>query len=225
MGCNDERLGLALPQGAERCLSIEPVVLVVCGGRELRWSARRVQLVLRRMAAGRPVVALLHGGARGADETAGRAAGLLGWGVRVVPANWNKHGRSAGPLRNARMLIEALVLARRCDGTVVVVGLPGGVGTADCLRQAEALRSKGEPLEVRRIIWGTDGLAGEAAETQAPGGSPAGVRPSWRKPDGDLSSGAIARSGLGQRQVVAIRSSSAEAAPHRSQQGWEGAGT
>jgi hypothetical protein len=167
MGCNAEQMGLALPRGATPRRSIEPVVLVVCGGRELRWSARRVQLVLWRMAAGRPVVALLHGGARGADETGGRAAGLLGWRVREVTAQWRQFGRSAGPLRNARMLIEALELARRCGGTVVVVGLPGGVGTADCLRQAEALRSKGEQLEVRRIVWRADGRAGATPESMA----------------------------------------------------------
>jgi hypothetical protein len=167
MSSSDDRVGLALPRGAARLRSIKPVVLVVCGGRELRWSARRVQLVLRRMAAWRPVVALLHGGARGADETAGCAAGLLGWRVQVVQAHWSRHGRSAGPLRNARMLIKALELARRCGCTVVVVGLPGGVGTADCLRQAEALRSKGEALEVRCVAWRDDGPAGATPETQA----------------------------------------------------------
>jgi hypothetical protein len=141
MGCNDERLGLALPRGTARLRSIEPVVLVVCGGRELLWSARRVQLVLRRMAAWRPVVALLHGGARGADETAGYAAGLLGWRVQVVQAHWSRHGRAAGPLRNARMLIEALELARRCGGAVLVVGLPGGVARPiACVRRKHCAR-------------------------------------------------------------------------------------
>jgi hypothetical protein len=68
------------------------------------------------------------------------------------------------------MLIEALELAQRCGGTVVVVGLPGGVGTADCLRKAEALRSKGEPLEVRRILWLADERAGATPENQVPRG-------------------------------------------------------
>lgn len=48
--------------------------------------------------------ALIHGGARGADELAGRAGEALRWQVLVVPADWNKYGRRAGFVRNVQML-------------------------------------------------------------------------------------------------------------------------
>ena len=49
----------------------DALVLLGCGGRELAWQL--VQLV-----AARPVIQLLHGGARGADQAIGLAAEQLG---------------------------------------------------------------------------------------------------------------------------------------------------
>jgi hypothetical protein len=45
-----------------------------------------------------------------------------------VPAEWKKHGKRAGPLRNMRMLEEW-----KPDG---VAAFPGGSGTADMIAQA-----------------------------------------------------------------------------------------
>lgn len=46
------------------------------------------------------------------------------------PADWEKHGRAAGPIRNEKMLIV---------GTPdMVLAFPGGRGTADMIRKAEA---------------------------------------------------------------------------------------
>ena len=47
-----------------------------------------------------------------------------------VPARWLQEGRGAGPKRNGRM--AAL------EGVGGVLALPGGDGTADMIRQAEA---------------------------------------------------------------------------------------
>lgn len=47
---------------------------------------------------------VVHGGARGADSIADLVARELGFEVRCYPADWTKHGRAAGPLRNAEML-------------------------------------------------------------------------------------------------------------------------
>ena len=57
---------------------------------------------------------LYHGGAIGADSLADLEARLFGLDVRVRHADWNRHGRSAGAIRNRTMLTEAqpdLVLA------------------------------------------------------------------------------------------------------------------
>jgi hypothetical protein len=43
-------------------------------------------------------------------------------------ADWNTHGRAAGPIRNQRMLDEVK--------PELVVAFPGGRGTADMVRRA-----------------------------------------------------------------------------------------
>jgi hypothetical protein len=50
--------------------------------------------------------------------------------VECFPAEWDKRGRIAGPVRNALMLDVG-----KPD---LVVVFPGGRGTADCVRQARA---------------------------------------------------------------------------------------
>ena len=58
------------------------------------------------------------------------------WGKRMaldviaMPADWDRHGRSAGPLRNQAMI------ARKPD---FVVAFPGGRGTADMVRRARSM--------------------------------------------------------------------------------------
>lgn len=49
---------------------------------------------------------ILHGGARGADAIAGEAAKRHGHTVRVFRADWKKHGKRAGIIRNLQMLDE-----------------------------------------------------------------------------------------------------------------------
>lgn len=43
---------------------------------------------------------IVSGGARGADKLAERAGTELGIPVKVFPADWEKHGKSAGYIRN-----------------------------------------------------------------------------------------------------------------------------
>jgi hypothetical protein len=47
---------------------------------------------------------IINGGARGADKLAGRIAKEMGFDVIEVPANWEKYGKAAGPIRNREML-------------------------------------------------------------------------------------------------------------------------
>lgn len=56
---------------------------------------------------------IMHGGARGADRIAGEIGLANGFKVKVFMADWEKHGKGAGPIRNRRMLDENpdLVLA------------------------------------------------------------------------------------------------------------------
>ena len=62
-------------------------------------------------------VTVVHGAARGADTLAGEVARELGMRVEAHPAEWRRHGKSAGHIRNAEMvnLGADLVLAFPLD--------------------------------------------------------------------------------------------------------------
>ncbi len=71
---------------------------------------------------------LVHGDARGADTLAAEWANNDAWVlVEAHPADWNKHGRKAGPIRNQEMLDSGI------DG---VIAFAGGYGTADMVNRA-----------------------------------------------------------------------------------------
>lgn len=62
---------------------------------------------------------VIHGDANGADTLAGNLAKR--WGAKVIPepADWDKHGKAAGPIRNQKMLDDHspdVVYAFRCEG-------------------------------------------------------------------------------------------------------------
>lgn len=73
---------------------------------------------------------IVHGDAPGADTIAGDIAKELGFTVEAHPADWKKHGCSAGPIRNAEMA------ALGCDEAYAYLmrDLPN-VGTRDMLHR------------------------------------------------------------------------------------------
>jgi hypothetical protein len=75
--------------------------ILVCGSRH--WDDIET---IARVLEGLPKsgVTIIHGAARGADMIAGEVAKQFGWNVREYPAQWDKHGKAAGPLRNQLML-------------------------------------------------------------------------------------------------------------------------
>jgi hypothetical protein len=64
----------------------------------------RIREVLGRWWARYPDAVLVHGAARGADRIA--AALWRGWGLptEAHPADWNRHGKAAGHVRNRQMV-------------------------------------------------------------------------------------------------------------------------
>src|SRR5512146_256267 len=76
--------------------------VLVCGDRE--WDD--FDLIYERMGGLPEGSVVIHGGARGADKLAGRAAKERGHKVQVFVADWDKLGKSAGPRRNSQMLTE-----------------------------------------------------------------------------------------------------------------------
>lgn len=55
---------------------------------------------------GLDITSIIHGAARGADQMAGLYARARQIPCEVFHAEWDKHGRAAGPIRNIRMLKE-----------------------------------------------------------------------------------------------------------------------
>jgi hypothetical protein len=79
--------------------------ILVCGDREWgSYTAVGRELDTFMPWAGSLVV--IHGGCRGADSMAGMWAKENGVPVMVFEADWGKHGKAAGPIRNRQMLNE-----------------------------------------------------------------------------------------------------------------------
>ena len=101
--------------------------VLVCGGRSFT-DMDKVSRVLADADAQEEITLLIHGNARGADALA------ASWAIRnriltlEYPADWATHAKSAGPIRNQRMLG-----ASRPD---LVIAFPGGRGTADMVKRA-----------------------------------------------------------------------------------------
>lgn len=111
--------------------------VLVCGGRNYNdW--RRVYDEMDAINSATPIEAVITGAASGVDGIA------LDWAKsRLIkclpfPADWKKHGRAAGPIRNQQMLDEGL--------PALVVAFPGGRGTADMIG-----RAIGANIPVRKI--------------------------------------------------------------------------
>lgn len=140
------------------------MIVLVCGGRDYVDEVRvRSALTALEHKYLRKFRGLIHGAAKGADRLAKQwqddrialeyaqcadnrridAKGLLGWQRNPemwcagYPADWEKHGPAAGPIRNQYMLDNN-------PGIELVIAFPGGKGTADMVRRAKA---KGIPVE------------------------------------------------------------------------------
>lgn len=87
--------------------------------------------------------ALVHGGARGADQIAhlwGSAKAIdreIAW-VERFPAHWAVYGHGAGPIRNAAMA-ERVWTHQAAGGLVVVLAFPKGEskGTRNMIQTAQ----------------------------------------------------------------------------------------
>jgi hypothetical protein len=74
-----------------------------------------------------PIREVVSGGASGADAGGEAWARKRGIPIKRFPADWDTHGRAAGPIRNRQM-------AEYAEGVVL---FPGGRGTDSMRREAE----------------------------------------------------------------------------------------
>lgn len=106
--------------------------VIVCGGRNfsdrdfLFATLDKIDSELPRPG----ITCIISGCAQGADTFA------LEWSRKwdlvcgFFPADWRRHGRAAGPIRNQEMLDA---------GPDLVIAFPGGRGTDDMVRRAKAV--------------------------------------------------------------------------------------
>jgi hypothetical protein len=94
--------------------------ILVCGGRQYTDAVRLVQ-VLDALHKKTPVAVVIHGDAYGADRLADLWASVNDVPVQPYPADWDRYGNAAGPIRNRQMLVDG-----RPD---LVVAFPGKHGT------------------------------------------------------------------------------------------------
>ncbi|WP_077071305.1 DUF2493 domain-containing protein [Mailhella massiliensis] len=81
--------------------------------------------------------AVISGGARGADGLAARFAAAHQLPLVVIPADWKRYGRKAGPIRNTEIVARADAVAAFWDGK--------SPGTRDTITKA---RNAGLRVEV-----------------------------------------------------------------------------
>lgn len=124
----------------------QTIRVLVCGGRDYANDAHlRATLYALHMAA-QSFAVVITGGARGADALAYQWAIDQGIPTIVESADWQLHGRAAGPIRNQRMLD-----LHKPD---LVLAFAGGRGTADMLRRAHAAGVPVVECDNDLSIWG-----------------------------------------------------------------------
>lgn len=102
--------------------------VLVCGGRDYN-DYGNVKAHLDALHDMEPITEIIHGGASGADTLAGLWATQNNVKLNIFPAEWEKHGRAAGPIRNTIML--------EVGKPELVLAFRGGRGTANMVKQAE----------------------------------------------------------------------------------------
>ena len=103
---------------------------LICGGRDFSDNdlfSRAMSDIMASFGCPRRVV---QGGARGADAMGSAFAKRMAIEQIEVRADWEKHGKAAGAIRNQQMLDDYHPDA--------VIAFPGGRGTADMIKRARA---------------------------------------------------------------------------------------
>lgn len=103
--------------------------VLVCGDRD--WVGY-VAITKRLCLLDQTDTTIIHGGCRGADQIAGVVAERLNMDAEEYPAQWTKHGRAAGPIRNQQMLDTGIDLVLAFHGNIIE-----SKGTKDMVTRAE----------------------------------------------------------------------------------------
>lgn len=118
------------------------LAVIVCGSRN--WTdAEVIRADLDRLTQRYEDILVIEGGAPGADRIAGEwceVGAVLPCRLvlhQQIPADWEKHGKAAGPIRNQQMLERLLRFQEEgWDVAVWAYPLPDSRGTKDMINRA-----------------------------------------------------------------------------------------
>lgn len=114
--------------------------ILVCGGRDFNNSGLVWEVLNDTI--GTETAVIIEGGARGADASARSFARNYRMELITYEADWKTHGKSAGHIRNQKMLDEG-----KPD---LVIAFPGGQGTAHMVKIAKEAKIKVIEIETNR---------------------------------------------------------------------------
>lgn len=77
--------------------------VLICGNRDYTQNTVIKEFIIEQQKTNGNLI-IIHGAATGADTIASNAAKSLGIPTESYPAQWDKYGRGAGPIRNQQML-------------------------------------------------------------------------------------------------------------------------
>ena len=113
--------------------------LIIAGGRDLNPSMGFITCAITMLpickGMGSPIREVVCGGEEGVDNEGAHWASHMNVPVKYLRADWDKHGRAAGPIRNKEMAEYADVLLLIWDGV--------SKGSASMKREMEKL---GKPV-------------------------------------------------------------------------------
>lgn len=115
-----------------------PRKILVCGSRDWTDTAAIHQRLNQLLGP----VTVIHGAAKGADRIAANWAALKGHETQAFPADWTRHGKRAGILRNLEML-------DRNPDLVIAFQIGNSHGTQHTINEA---RRHGIPVEVHHKL-------------------------------------------------------------------------
>lgn len=111
---------------------METVRVAVVGGRDVEdfsFVLDRFEEVLLKEGLHKYQVEIISGGAKGVDSIAKRIASLYGIPFREFPAEWDRYGKKAGPMRNSKIVENSDI--------VIAIPSPSSKGTWDTVRKAK----------------------------------------------------------------------------------------
>lgn len=115
-------------------------IIFVCGGRDYD-DYETVKYVLNTIVLkrGLPPTVVVHGDATGADLLGKLWAIEFGFKHDPYPAEWNKYGKAAGPIRN-NIMANILLKSSQNNFDIEAICFPGGRGTKNMKQQLKDVR-------------------------------------------------------------------------------------